>query len=72
MIFGEYAETFLSEEDEEVKAISFENLCQLNLRHKVFTSNCIKNLTGNSNDEEALIKLEDLDDKIEDIIDELY
>ena len=72
MIFGEYAETFLSEEDEEVKAISFENLCQLNLRHKAFTSNCIKNLTGNSNDEEALIKLEDLDDKIEDIIDELY
>lgn len=69
-IFEEYAETFLSEEEEEVKAISFENLCQLNLENKIFFASSIRNLTGVKNGEEALIALENLSEKIEDIVSE--
>ena len=71
-IFDEYAETFLSEEDEEVKAISFENLCQLNLSHKLFTAAAIKRITGVNNGEEALVALEKLEERVEDTIAGIY
>lgn len=71
-LFEEYGENFLSEEDDEVKAISFENLCQMNLTHKVFQANSVKIFTGILNGEEALKKLEGLEDHVEDLVTELH
>ena len=71
-IFDEYAETFLSEEDEEVKAMSFENLCQLNLDHKIFASNSVKIVTGIKNREEAIAALIKIEENIQEIIEEIH
>ena len=69
-LFEEYSENFLSEEDEQVKAISFENLCEMNKVHKIFMPNCIKNFTGVSNIEEAVIALEPVQNNLEEILNE--
>ena len=71
-IFDEYAETFLSEEDEEVRAISFENLCQLNVSHKLFVAASIRRVTGVKNGEEALVELEKLEEEVEEVTAEIY
>ena len=71
-LFDEYAETFLSEEDDEIKAISFENLCQMNMSHKVFLANSVKMFTGVSNGEEALGRLENMEKDIEDVMAEIH
>jgi Ca2+-binding EF-hand superfamily protein len=71
-LFDEYAENFMSEEDDEIKAISFENLCQMNLTHKVFQAGNVKNFTGVSNGEEALEKLEIMEPVVEDLINEIH
>lgn len=69
-LFSEYAETFLSEEEEEVKAISFENLCHLNKYHKIFKASSIRNLLGFSNQEEADRTLDIIQGSIEDVLSE--
>ena len=71
-IFDEYAETFLSEEDEEVKAISFENLCQLNTDYKIFAASSIRSITNTKNGEEALEKLEEIEMNVQDILDGIH
>ena len=71
-LFDKYAETFLSEEEDEIKAISFENLCQMNMSHKVFLANSVKLFIGVSNGEEALEKLENIEKGIEDCIAEIH
>jgi hypothetical protein len=71
-VFEEYAETFLSEEDEEVKAISFENLCQINSTHKLFDFNSVKSITNTNDEKEAYKKLQDLETQMDDILAELY
>lgn len=69
-LFSEYSENFLSEEEEEVKAISFENLCQLNKHHKIFKASSIKNLLGYASQDEALRILEGIQGSIEDVLSE--
>lgn len=71
-LFDEYAENFTSEEEDEVKAISFENLCQMNLNHKIFVAEGIKRITKVNNGQEALEKLEEVEDRAEYVISELY
>lgn len=71
-LFEEYAETFLSEEDDQVKAISFENLCEMNLNYKIFNQNTIKQVTKVRTPEEASKKLESMYRNIDDTITELY
>lgn len=67
-LFEEFAENFLSEEDDEVKAISFENLCQMNKNYKVFTENSIHNVTGINSAEAAAELLEKIQLNLEDIL----
>ena len=52
-LFHSYAETFLSEDDLEVKAISLETLSEMNLQHKIFSSEQVYKLTGAKTNEET-------------------
>lgn len=70
-LFEEYSETFLSEEDDEVKAISFENLCVLNKLNKLFSSESIKKFTGLHTSEDVLKALESIQNSLEDVLSEL-
>ena len=69
-LFEEYCENFLSEDDEEIKAISFENLCQMNRIHSIFTVGSIRNLTEVSTVEEAIAKLEPIKSCLDEILSE--
>ena len=69
-LFTEYAENFLSEEEEEVKAISFENLCQLNKHHKIFKASSIKKLTEINSHDEAHRKLTEVQQALDDVLTE--
>ncbi|OMJ66730.1 hypothetical protein SteCoe_36334 [Stentor coeruleus] len=70
-LFQTFSETFLSEDDYEVKAISLENLFELNLQHKIFSSEKVFQLTKVTTVEEAETKLknshEDLEYKLNEI-----
>ncbi|OMJ90069.1 hypothetical protein SteCoe_7650 [Stentor coeruleus] len=70
-LFQSYSETFLSEDDYEVKAISLENLFELNLQHKIFSSEKVFQLTKVTTVEEAETMLknshEDLEFKLNEI-----
>jgi hypothetical protein len=67
-LFSEYSENFLSEEEEEVKAISFDNLCQMNKHHKIFKASSIRKLTGINNHDEASRMLTEVQSQINDLL----
>lgn len=52
-LFEAYAETFLSEDDIEVKAISLETLLEMNSEHKIFTNESVYKLTGANTSKDA-------------------
>lgn len=70
-LFNTYAENFMSEDDEQVKAISFLNLCELDKQEKLFSQSLIVNLTGVKNEEEARKKLKILEPQLEDLLEEI-
>lgn len=71
-LFTQYAENFMAEDDQQVKAISFMNLCQLDLQNSIFSPEVIFSLTGVRNPEEALGYLKEIELDIEGILEEIY
>jgi hypothetical protein len=64
-LFNSYAESLLSDEDLEVKAISLETLFELNSDHKIFSQEGVFALTRVNTGEEASEKLKELIDDLE-------
>lgn len=64
-LFQSFSETFLSEDDYEVKAISLENLFELNLQHKIFSSEKVFQLTKVKTVEEAETMLKNSHEDLE-------
>ncbi|CAG9309926.1 unnamed protein product [Blepharisma stoltei] len=71
-LFDAYCESFSSDEDENVKAISFENLCELNTKHQVFTLESMLKLAEVITQPEADAKLKEVQHDLEDYITEIY
>ena len=71
-LFNLFAENFMAEDDQQVKAISFINLCQLDQKNEVFNQNLIYQLTRVRNIEEATMKLREIEGNIEEIIEEIH
>jgi hypothetical protein len=70
-LFNTYAENFMAEDDEQVKAISFLNLCELDKQDKIFNQSLIANLTGVTNEEEALKKIKSIEPVLDDLLEEI-
>ncbi|CAG9316946.1 unnamed protein product [Blepharisma stoltei] len=64
-LFDAYAETFLSEEEEEVRAISFENLAELNTKLRIFSGESLYKISHVSSPEEAAEKIQQCEDTLE-------
>ena len=67
--FEEFSENFLSEKNQ-LKAISFENFCQMNKIHKLFLPSCAKNVV--MEDKKVLEKLEKIHKKLENFLDLVF
>jgi len=70
-LFNNYAENFMAEDDEQVKAISFMNLCELDKEENLFTQNLLIGLIGVSNEEEGLKKCKALEPALDDLMEEI-
>ncbi|CAG9318176.1 unnamed protein product [Blepharisma stoltei] len=71
-LFDAFSETFTSEDEAGVKAISFVNLCQMNSKHQIFTFSSMIKLSQASNQAEAEEKLKQLKPRIEEVINDIY
>jgi hypothetical protein len=70
-LFSNYAENFMAEDDEQVKAISFINLCELDKENNLFSQNLLISLIGVSNEEEGLKKIKALEGNLDEILEEV-
>ncbi|OMJ78974.1 hypothetical protein SteCoe_21101 [Stentor coeruleus] len=70
-LFNSFCENFMAEDDEQVKAISFLNLCQLDSQHGIFSPNIIYEFTKSKNHEESLDHLMGIEPEIDEIIEEI-
>jgi hypothetical protein len=68
-LFEQYAENFMAEDDRQVKAISFINLCQMDQQNNIFSLELIYNFTGVADKRQAEEKLSEtqLEETIEEI-----
>lgn len=71
-LFDAFCESFSAEEEITVKAISFENLCELNTKHQVFTYNSMLKLSQVNSFAEAEAKIKEVLPVLEDYIQEIY
>ena len=71
-IFEEYAENFMAEDEQPVKAMSFINLCQMDSQESIFSKDLIVKLTGACNREEAFEILKNIEGDLENIIQEIH
>lgn len=70
-LFDVYAETFLSDEDQEVRAISFENLAEMNAKHLIFSGESLYKISNVITPDEASHKLSAAEDTLEETLTEI-
>lgn len=71
-LFDAYSETFTSEDEMDVKAISFVNLCQMNAKHQIFTFSSMVRLSQVSSPAEAEDKIREIRPNIDYYINDIY